>query len=110
MKFAIKDLPLNTRLAPKKSVGPKPETVREKARIVIKEYDLDNFIVGLKRGNKFVKKFLAEKGSGKSALSASEAEVQIRKAIVAGDFDKELIADYKLDKPTGKRRGRPPKK
>ncbi|MBT5874795.1 MAG: hypothetical protein HOH43_15360 [Candidatus Latescibacteria bacterium] len=110
MKFAIKDLPLNTRLAAKKSVGPKPETVREKSRIVIKEYDSDNFIVGLKRGNKFVKKFLAEKASGKGTVSITEAEAQIRKAILAGDFDKDLIENYKMDKPTGKRRGRPPKK
>ena len=114
MTLTIKDVPLNTRLAPKTKQGPKPETIRKKAGIVLKEYDADNYIAGLKRGATYVKKFLVGKYENDALISTDEVEKRIRAMVLAGDFDTALIKEYEKRKKskstTGtKRRGRPPK-
>jgi hypothetical protein len=115
MAVVIKDVPLSTRLAPKAVRGLKPETIRQKARLVIKPYDEGHYIVGLKRGNKYVKKFLIENRRGQQAVSMEEAEKNIRQMVLAGEFDRPLIEEYVRRKRGGKSsvkrpRGRPPKK
>lgn len=114
MAISIKEVPLNTRLATKSARSVKPETIRAKARIVIKEYDDSRFIVGLKRGNTFVKKFTVTRKQDGQTLTIAAVEENVRAMMMNGDFDRALIHDFHRKKPgTGEMpkrgRGRPRK-
>lgn len=115
MSLSIKEVPLNTRLAAKSDRGLSPESIRAKAKIVVKTYDSDNYIVGIRRGARYVKNLLVSNEEHGQTISEAQVEEHIRLLVLNGDFDKALIQDYDRTKkpatnPGEKRkRGRPRK-
>ena len=90
MNLKIKDVHLETEIAraPEK---PGPEDVRKEARIDLSDYDETHYIVGLKRGSVYVRKFLLEK----EGRTEDEARKTVSDHILAGDFDEDLTEGYR---------------
>lgn len=109
MSFLYKEIPLNTPL--KKKPGLSKERIRNKVKIKIVDYDETSFLVGIKRGVKYVAKIHVEKVQDKKMISQKDVEKEIRKLINEGQFDRVIFGDHEKsakEEPV-KRRGRKPK-
>ena len=94
---------------------------RKKAKVVIIDYDSDWFLVAIKSGVAYVKKEFVHKKIGRRTISSKAVEKEIKKRILAGEYDKEVLRKRRGKKPgpkpkknttvikTGRKRGRPKK-
>ena len=91
--LSVKDAPIGTRMrtAPRTNV----ERVRSRAKVFVKDYDYDSYIVGIKRSTLFIKKlFVGKRDKQRQTVTAAEIEMEIRGRINEGAYDKELTEGY----------------
>lgn len=118
MNLKIRKAPANTPLTPQSTVDPKVQKKREKAKIQVVDYDAARYLVGIKSGVKWVSKLYVLKQVGKRRIRAKTVEKEIKKRILAGDFDVDLgikrkrgrKPGSKVRRKTGKRLERPAKR
>ncbi len=91
--LTVRNAPVTTRMraAPRANI----DRIRSRAKLVVKEYDYDNYIVGIKRSTLFVKKlFVAMNDKNGDTLSVGDVEAEIRERINEGAYDRDLTDGY----------------
>jgi hypothetical protein len=122
MNLRIRKAPPQTPLRPSGKGGDSAvQAKRNKAKVIVIDYDSDWYLVAIKSGVSHVKKEFVNKKVGRRTVGPKAVEKEIRKRILAGDYDKEVLRKRRGKKPgpkpkkktaassSGKKRGRPKK-
>lgn len=106
MNLKIRKAPPQIPLKPSgKGEDSAAQAKRKKAKVLVIDYDNDWYLVAIKSGVAYVKKEFVHKKIGRRNIGVKAVEKEIKRRILAGDYDKEV-----LRKRRGKKPGPKPKK